>query len=355
MRIALLGNAGSGKSTLARRLIGERNDVARLSLDEVAWREGTAERVPLAESLARLDAFTARHDAWIVEGCYGGLVEAALPHCDELRFLNPGAEVCVAHCRARPWEPEKFASPAEQQEMLETLVDWVRAYETRDDECGLARHREIFDAFGGRKREYRRVADYDQPPPEPGWLRRRIAATEARLTDARALGRTLEHLVAEGSLAERDAAALRERLPGQLAGARYVLRHLAAHLAIGVIFAFDVVPLPLGTIARVAWVAGNRAAETLRGARARARVHSLGVLLVAAIPWFGYAAYLLPLRRRHADLAFALANHTWLERSGRSYEAFLADARAPVRRLGRWLVPHAAARGARPEAAAELG
>ncbi len=161
VRIVLLGNAGAGKSTMALQLIGER-DVALLSLDEIAWNQGT-ERKPLADSLALLAEFLARNDEWIIEGCYGDLVAAALPHCDELRFLNPGVEACVARCRSRPYEPEKFESPEIQQAMLEHLIQWVRAYETRGDEYGLARHRALFDGFGGVKREYRSTAEYAFP------------------------------------------------------------------------------------------------------------------------------------------------------------------------------------------------
>lgn len=158
MRVVLLGNAGAGKSTLARQLIGEK-DIPRLSLDEIAWGEG-AERLPLAQSLSRLADFLRCNSQWVIEGCYGDLVEAALPYCTELVFLNPGVEVCVAHCLRRPWEPAKFPTEAAQKQMLASLVGWVRQYETRDDEYGLARHRYIFAAFAGRKREYRTVAEY---------------------------------------------------------------------------------------------------------------------------------------------------------------------------------------------------
>lgn len=160
MRVVLLGNAGAGKSTMAHRLIGDR-DIPRLSLDEIAWNDGPA-RKPLSESLEQLDEFITGSDEWIIEGCYGDLIEAALPHCTELRFLNPGVDVCVEHCKRRPWEPEKFPTPEAQDAMLARLIEWVREYDTRDDEYGQRRHREMYDRFGGPKREYTSVASYEE-------------------------------------------------------------------------------------------------------------------------------------------------------------------------------------------------
>ena len=159
MKLILLGNAGAGKSTMAHRLVGGAN-IPRLSLDEIAWEQG-AKRKPLADSLALLYRFLAVKDQWVIEGCYGDLIEAALPHCTELRFLNPGIETCVAHCNRRPWEPSKFSSTEQQNVMLDHLIQWVKAYETRNDEYGLKRHRHIFDNFSGTKREYTSTASYE--------------------------------------------------------------------------------------------------------------------------------------------------------------------------------------------------
>lgn len=158
MKIILLGNAGAGKSTLAGKLSGDKA-VARLSLDEVAF-DGTAERRSLADSLADVKAFIASHEDWILEGCYADILAPVLPFCDELIFLNPGVDACMAHCRGRPWEPEKFSSREEQNANLENLITWVATYETREDEYGLKRHRKLFDAFSGKKREFRHPKEY---------------------------------------------------------------------------------------------------------------------------------------------------------------------------------------------------
>ena len=70
-------------------------------------------------------------------------------------FLNPGVDTCVAHCRARPWEPHKYATPEAQDANLAMLIGWVRSYATRDDTCSLAAHQALYRSFPGRKREVR--------------------------------------------------------------------------------------------------------------------------------------------------------------------------------------------------------
>ena len=125
MKTILLGNAGAGKSTLTRKL-AENATASVLSLDEVAFENKTATRRPLADSVAAVRNFTEANDSWVIEGCYADIVEAVLPDCEQLIFLNPGVEVCVEHCRNRPWEPTKFASAEEQNANLENFLEWVR-------------------------------------------------------------------------------------------------------------------------------------------------------------------------------------------------------------------------------------
>jgi len=152
-RILIFGNAGSGKTTMARQVASE-FDIPHLCLDDIAWGE-TAVRMTLSDSLAELHEFVAKSTNWVIEGCYGDLLEAAWPLCTELRFLNPGIEACIERCRNRPWEPSYCASPEEPQRFLGPLIEFVREYETRTDEYSLARHQALFDQFTGPKREYR--------------------------------------------------------------------------------------------------------------------------------------------------------------------------------------------------------
>lgn len=116
---------------------------AVLSLDAVTWNKDQTRR-SLPGTLAAFEDFRADHPEWIIEGCYADVIEALAPHGDELIFLNPGVEVCLAHANARPWEPDKWATAAEQIAFLRDLREWIATYPTRDDEFGLAAHRRDF-------------------------------------------------------------------------------------------------------------------------------------------------------------------------------------------------------------------
>jgi adenylate kinase family enzyme len=151
-RFVIVGNSGAGKSTLARQL-AEPTGPPILDLDTIFWEpDQIAVPRPLDAVHADLDRFCTDHAAWIVEGCYGGLAERALTWRPELVFVDPGEEACLRNCRARPWEPHKYASKAEQDARLEHLLAWVSAYYRRTDDMSHARHRALFDAYDGPKR-----------------------------------------------------------------------------------------------------------------------------------------------------------------------------------------------------------
>lgn len=153
MRIAIFGNSGSGKSTLAQA-IAATYGLRALDLDTVAW-EPAKIAVPRAQAIAIADVnrFCEAHHGWVVEGCYGKLIEATLEHAPLLLFVEPGMEACLANCRSRPWEPHKYASKREQDEKLEFLLAWVGQYYSRNDDLSLVAHQALFDAYQGPKRK----------------------------------------------------------------------------------------------------------------------------------------------------------------------------------------------------------
>jgi adenylate kinase family enzyme len=155
VRLLITGNSGSGKSTAAARAAAE-HGLASLELDMIVWEaHGVAIQRPVAAVHADLAAFLDAHDAWVIEGCDGDLVEMALPSCTELWFMNPGVEVCQENNRRRPWEPHKFDCPEDQAKMLPFLLSWVADYYTRPDGRSYAFHRRLFDAYQGPKREWK--------------------------------------------------------------------------------------------------------------------------------------------------------------------------------------------------------
>src|SRR5437870_444421 len=96
-RIVVFGNSGSGKTTLARVLTSQYG-LAHLDLDSLAW-DSPGRRRSLTESANTIRDFIHEHSEWVIEGCYGDLLEQVLPYASEVRFLNPGVEACIANCR----------------------------------------------------------------------------------------------------------------------------------------------------------------------------------------------------------------------------------------------------------------
>jgi adenylate kinase family enzyme len=154
MKVLVFGNSGAGKSTYARHLASA-HVLPHLDLDSIVWEPGqiAVQRLPGAVGQS-LRSFLAQHAAWVIEGCYGELVETVAPSCTELVFLNPGMSACLGNNQRRPWEPQKYSSLAEQDAMLEGLQAWAASYYTRTDSWSYQAHRRIFDAHSGPKVEH---------------------------------------------------------------------------------------------------------------------------------------------------------------------------------------------------------
>ena len=166
-RFAIIGNAGSGKSTLAWQLAGEM-DLALLDLDIVAW---VPERIAVPRSPAAAAAdvrgFCRSYPQWVVEGCYPQLIATALDHRPLLLLLDPGLDQCLDNCRARPWEPHKYRSRAEQDRKLRMLLAWVEGYYHREGDISLKSHEALFAAYRGPKQRLSRLPGPDfRPRPQ---------------------------------------------------------------------------------------------------------------------------------------------------------------------------------------------
>jgi len=152
--ILIFGNSGSGKSTLAKQY-ANKYSLAHLDLDTLAWLATTPpKRMPFADSLKEIDAFTSSNRSWVIEGCYADLITHLLPLTNKLIFINSSVECCIKNCQSRPWEPHKYPTKEVQDSNLAMLIDWVRQYPNRDDETSLSAHQKIFNGFTGDKIEY---------------------------------------------------------------------------------------------------------------------------------------------------------------------------------------------------------
>lgn len=150
-RIVIVGNSGSGKSTLAQQLC-QHSVATHFDLDSIAWLPTQPPtRKPIEEAQAVLEQFIFQHESWVIEGCYADLVELVQCHVDLLIFMKLPTTQCCENAKQRPWEPHKYPSKEAQDANLPMLLDWITAYETRDDALSLKTHQALYDNFTGQK------------------------------------------------------------------------------------------------------------------------------------------------------------------------------------------------------------
>lgn len=163
-RIIIIGNFGSGKSTLAKKFVVS-DSLAHLDLDEITWLPGffAHRRMPLEQSLASVNEFTASNESWVIEGMYVDILENIAPLATELYFMDIPETRCIENGKDRPWEPHKFESKEAQDANLQRLIrsNWIQGYATRDDIYSYKAHQAFFDSFRGKKVIY---SSYEKAP-----------------------------------------------------------------------------------------------------------------------------------------------------------------------------------------------
>ncbi len=100
MRIAVIGYSGAGKSTLARAL-ADRCRCPVLFLDTVHFTSGWRER-NRDEARAVVRAFIDENPAWVIDGNYGGLLQAErLALADRIVFFDFPRLACLMQAVSR--------------------------------------------------------------------------------------------------------------------------------------------------------------------------------------------------------------------------------------------------------------
>lgn len=85
MRVLVIGPGGSGKSTLSRRLAAIFS-LPLINLDAEYWHSGWVETPP-DQWAERVDELIAR-DRWVMDGNYGGTMEARLKRAEMVVFMD---------------------------------------------------------------------------------------------------------------------------------------------------------------------------------------------------------------------------------------------------------------------------
>lgn len=154
-KIIIIGNSSSGKSSLALKLVQEFN-LAHLDLDTIAWEaKKTPIRRRLSASLQEIINFIHNYQNWVIEGCYGDLIEKTFPYTDLFIFLNIEIETCLKNAKKRSWEAHKYDNPEAQEANLSMLESWIKNYFTRNDQYSFNYHQQLFKSFIGEKIEYK--------------------------------------------------------------------------------------------------------------------------------------------------------------------------------------------------------
>ncbi|MBI5949406.1 MAG: topology modulation protein [Chloroflexi bacterium] len=145
-RVAIVGSGGAGKSTLAREL-GERLGLPVIHLDKEHWLPGWVEP-PADEWAARVEALTAG-DRWVIDGNYGGTMEARFEAADTIVFLDFSRWLCTFRVIRRATlhrrRPRPDMAPGCDERLDPDFIRWVWTYPDRSRPpvlAALERYRE---------------------------------------------------------------------------------------------------------------------------------------------------------------------------------------------------------------------
>jgi len=135
------------------------------------------------------------------------------------------------------------------------------------------------------------------------------------------LKETILRMALEGRLSKEREEYVHHHLEQWVSDSKYILLNLGIHMTMGFVrFTAFPFPLPIGSTLRAIWVMGNRMYCNIIWDMRRKSVHSMTVLLFSIIPFLGYFAYTIPLRRKSEYLTYLYAQHISYMFYGKSLE-----------------------------------
>jgi len=149
------------------------------------------------------------------------------------------------------------------------------------------------------------------------------------------LQETIARLSADKKINKEREDYINSHLEGWVADSKYILFNLGVHLAMGVVrFTATPFPLPIGSTIRPLWVMACRMYCNLRWDMNRKRVHSIPVLLFSIIPFLGYFAYTIPLKKKSEYLTYLYVQHIAYMMYDKTFEEKLAKTPKFIRKIG---------------------